>query len=61
MAEIVATIEQCGHVFLVERFITGLGEIGRNARKIEVDPISLGGGIDAKEVTDPLILDQRRD
>jgi hypothetical protein len=34
--EIIATFEKCHHIFLIERLITGLGKIGRNARKIKV-------------------------
>src|ERR1700675_4847631 len=58
--EIIAAIEKCNHIFLVERLIAGLGKIGWNARKIKVYSVALRHRIDPVEIADPLVLDQRR-
>ena len=59
--EVIAALEQRDHVFLVERLAALLLEVGWNARKIEVNSVALGDRIDAVEVTDSLVLDQRGD
>jgi hypothetical protein len=59
--EIIAAIKKRDHIFLVERFTAGVAKVGWNARKVEVNSVALGDGIDAVEISDPLILDKRGD
>src|ERR1700733_8578328 len=58
---IIAAIEERNHVSLVERFAAGVAEVGWNARKVKVDSVALGDGIDTIEISNPLILDKRGD
>src|SRR5450755_3062122 len=60
-SEIIAAGKKRDHIFLVKRLIAGLGKVSRDARKVEVNSVALGDGIDAVEVSDPLILDQGGD
>jgi len=60
-SEIIAAGKKLDHVFLVKRLIAGLGKVSRDARKVEVNSVAFGDGIDAVEVSDPLILDQGGD
>src|SRR5216684_3066364 len=60
-SEIIATGKKLDHIFLVKRFIAGLGKVSRNAREVKVNSVALGDGIDAVEVSDPLILDKGGD
>jgi hypothetical protein len=59
--KIVTAIEQRNHVFLVKRLVAGVAEVGRNARQVEVNSVTPGHGIDAIEISDPLVLDERGD
>jgi hypothetical protein len=59
--KIVAAIEQRDHVFLLERFIAHVVKVRWNARQTEIESVAPGDGIDAVEISDPLILDQRGD
>ena len=60
-SEIIAAGKKLDHIFLVKRLIAGLGKVSRDACKVEVNSVALGDGIDAVEVSDPLILDQGGD
>jgi hypothetical protein len=57
--ELIAPIEQRDHVSLIERFIAQAAEVGRNAGEVEVNPVAFRDRIDAVEVANALILDQR--
>jgi len=59
--EIVAAIKKCDHIFLIKRFIAGFAKIGWNARKVEINSVAPRDGIDTVQISDPLVLDQRRD
>ena len=59
--EIIAAVKKRVHISGLKRFVVDFVKVGRDARKIEIDPVTLGDGVDTIEVTDPLILDQRRD
>src|SRR5882672_1845142 len=59
-AEFIAELEQFIHVVLVEWLLERHVEGCRNESQIEVDPVPLGRRVDAVEVPDALILDQRR-
>ena len=60
VCEIIAAIKKRDHIFLVERFVAGVAEVGWNAREVEVYPVTPGDGIDTIEVSDSLVLDERR-
>ena len=59
--EIVAAIKKRDHIFLIKRFIAGFAKIGWNAREVEINSVTPGHGIDAIEISDPLVLDKRGD
>ena len=59
--EIIAAIEKRDHISLVERLLAGIGKVGWNARKVEVYSFAPGDGIDAVEISNPLVLDERGD
>jgi hypothetical protein len=40
----IAAIKKRDHIFLVKRLVAGVTEVGRNARKIEINPVASGGG-----------------
>src|SRR5215475_10215313 len=54
----IAALEQRRHVFLVERLIRVLVEIGGDAGKVELDAALPRHRIDPVEVADALVLDQ---
>src|SRR5438876_11111330 len=59
-SELMAALEQRDHVHLIKRFFAAYAEVGRNAGEIEVDVVALGDGVDAIQIADALVLDQRR-
>jgi len=54
--EIIAAIKKRDHIFLVKRLVAGVTEVGRNARKIEINPVASGDRIDTIEISDPLVF-----
>ncbi len=59
--EIIAAIKKRDHVFLIKRFVAGIAKVGWNAREVKVNSVALGDGIDAVEISDPLVLYKRGD
>ena len=54
--EIIAAIKKRDHIFLVKRFFAGFVKVRWNARKVEINSVALGNGIDTVQISDPRFL-----
>jgi hypothetical protein len=59
--EIIAAVKQRDHISLVKRLVAGIAKVGWNAREVKVNSVAPGDRINAVEISDPLILDERGD